>query len=168
MSEPKIVYVPGMCAGHPEHPELLWVFEMLPSGKLQYRGLEIDFPEPADSYATQIQRFDVDMKGFERCPYCEAELYFFCKRCYHLSCYDWSQVDGENKWTCFHCLSQYRMKLKTTPFRVIAHVGAEASVPDHATINTQLPTNLQTQHTPPQHTLQGSLNSTQLWHPKGK
>ncbi len=167
MSQPKIVYVPGMCAGHLEHPELLWVFAMLPSGKLQFHHIEIDFPEPADSYATQIQKFDVDMSHFERCPYCEAELYFFCKRCYHLSCFDWSQVDDDNKWTCFHCWSQYRMKLKTTPFRVIAHVGDESALPGDTVTTQHLPTNIPSQHNP-QHTLQSSINSTQLWHPKGK
>lgn len=166
-SDSNIVCVPGVCAGHPEHPELLWVFSADGSGKLTFQRLEIDFSEPASHYSTQIRRFDVDMDGFERCPYCEADLYFFCKRCNHLSCFDWGQVNSSEKWTCFHCMSQYRMKLKTTPFRVLAHVGDDAGAGQDSGATLQnMPTGITSAS--PQQTQQGTINVTHLWHPKGK
>lgn len=164
MSEANLVYVPGICAGHPEHPELLWVFVTLPSGKLLFQRIEIDFPEPAAEYASPIQVFDVDMSGFQHCPYCESTLYFFCKRCHHLSCFDWSQVSVDEKWTCFHCLSQYRMKVKTTPFRVVAQAGSD-TVHYGETMNTSaLAPSLRSQGK----AAGGSLHTTQIWHPKRK
>ncbi len=164
MPEPTLVFVPGVCAGHHEHPELLWVFDTLPSGLLKFSRLEIDFPEPAEEYSSHIKVFDVEMEGFDHCPYCEAELYFFCKRCHHLSCFAWSQVDKSNKWTCFHCLSQYRMKLKTTPFRVAAQVGNERS----STGDTMMGTSATSQIKPVSGPTAGSNNMTQMWHPKNK
>lgn len=166
MSDPTIVFVPGVCAGHPEHPELLWVFETQPSGLLKFSRIEIDFPEPAEEYSSNIKVFDVNMEGFDHCPYCEAELYFFCKRCHHLSCFNWTQVDESNKWTCYHCLSQYRMKLKTTPFRVAAQVGNDSS--GRSPSDTQMGSSVTPHLATPSGNGSGNTQVTQMWHPKNK
>ncbi|MCB9639240.1 MAG: hypothetical protein H6728_08065 [Myxococcales bacterium] len=163
-SQQDLVAVPGVCAGHPEHPELLWMFERLPSGVLRFLRLEIDFPEP-DSYTqAEFKKFDVDMRNFDGCPYCEARLYFFCKKCRSLSCFSWEQLNSEGLWTCHSCHSVYRMRPKTTPFRVEAQVGAQDQA-GHQNISTST----HTQHTgqfAPQQTLNLSPNRTQAWHPK--
>ncbi|GEM_PF-2164378 len=162
-----LVAVPGVCAGHPEHPEMLWMFERLPSGVLRFLRLEIDFPEPDTYTQAEFKKFDVDMRGFEGCPYCEARLYFFCKKCKALSCFSWEQINSEGLWTCHSCHSIYRMRPKTTPFRVEAQIGAQdhthTNHPHAANIN---PLNTNTGHFPPQQTANLSPNRTQSWHPK--
>ena len=110
MADYELVAVPGVCAGHPEHPELLWMFKLLPSGKLEFSHIEIDFPEPESIQQVSFRKFDVDMDKFDGCPYCEATLYFFCKRCRSLSCFAWDQVPASNQWTCWSCKSSYRMR----------------------------------------------------------
>ncbi len=155
MSKNKIISVPGICAGHPEHPELLWIFTLQPSGKLKYDHIEIDFPELPTDHQFLFRKFDVDMSGFDHCPYCESELYFFCKRCRTLSCFSWEQVDEKGHWTCHSCQSVYRMKPKTTPFRVEAQTTSLQSTPS-----------LSQQTTSHHSTPTRAGNITQQWHPK--
>ncbi|HAA53922.1 MAG TPA: hypothetical protein DCE42_04170 [Myxococcales bacterium] len=161
MSEYELIAVPGVCAGHPEHPELLWLFHLLPSGKLRFVRLEIDFPEPAEPSDLFLRKFDVDMTGFSCCPYCEAELYFFCKRCRTLSCFSWNQVPENQKWKCNACNSVYRMKPKRTPFQVEAQVNT--------TPQTSLPSSGETSASISRpNTGNINPNQTQQWHPKIK
>lgn len=160
MAKYELVAVPGACAGHPDHPELLWMFEVLPSGQLRFHNIEIDFPEHASAAQVQFRKYDVDMDAFDGCPYCEATLYFFCKRCRSLSCFDWGQVSDSRQWTCWSCESTYRMKPKKTPFRVEAQVGDQqsSSTGDTSTTNHgQVPSRPK-----------GSFQDTQMWHPKIK
>ena len=162
MSKNNIINVPGVCAGHPEHPELLWVFTILPSGKLKYDHIEIDFPEESSNDPFLFRKFDVDMSGFEHCPYCESELYFFCKRCRTLSCFSWDQVSDSQRWTCHSCNSVYRMKPKKTPFRVEAQADPHKHHQNNST-NTH-----HTSHNTTSSSTKSSGHSTQYWHPKSK
>ena len=116
----ELVKIHGYCAGHPEHPELLWVFEKVSEKKLVFREIEIDFPEIESSEETEtnFSFFDADMSNFTGCPYCEAKLYFFCKKCHSLSCFSWDQLDENQRWTCWGCKRSYRMRIKTTPFQI--------------------------------------------------
>jgi hypothetical protein len=160
MIDTNIVCVPGICAGHPEHPELLWVFTVSPSGKLYYKGVEIDFSEPDMAAASQLKIFDVDMSDYDGCPYCEAGLYFFCKCCHHLSCFAWEQVESDQKWICWACHSKYRMKIKKTPFQVAASVSTVPQISNGrqtlVTENTRL--NIPTEQS----------HITNMWHPRRK
>jgi len=158
------VFIPGVCAGHPDHPELLWVFRLSASKKLIFDRLEIDFPEPDEDAVASFKTFDVDMRNFKGCPYCEAELYFFCKRCRSLSCFSWDQISDSHHWTCWSCKSVYRMKPKKTPFRVQAQTNNDAHAGSSRTQHTQ-------SHTLHGHTRAGGKkggSSTQVWHPKIK
>jgi hypothetical protein len=161
MSERKQTAVPGVCAGHPEHPELLWIFDISRSGQLRFSHIEIDFPEHVATGEVQFRKYDVDMSGFTGCPYCEATLYFFCKRCKTLSCFSWEQVNEQRQWTCHNCESTYRMKPKKTPFRVEAQVGGEAGQNLNETTSSSLSGNSAIRP-------KASIQDTQMWHPKIK
>ena len=161
-----LVAVPGVCAGHPEHPEMLWIFEQLPSGVLRFVKLEIDFPEPEAFTQAELKKFDVEMRGFEGCPYCEAKLYFFCKKCKTLSCFSWEQVNHDGLWTCHSCKSVYRMRPKTTPFRVEAQVGTQPAQQGHHHHAPAFPNTPNTQHTGSFTNSLLATGHTQSWHPK--
>lgn len=158
MSERELVVIPGVCAGHAEHPELLWMFEVSSSGRLCFSHIEIDFPEHASEMQVEFKKFDVDMKRFEGCPYCEASLYFFCKRCRSLSCFSWDQINSDRQWTCWCCHSTFRMKPKKTPFRVEAQVGVKGEQPMDSSVLRSRSTSQS----------RGTMQDTQMWHPKIK
>lgn len=158
MADKKIVAIPGTCAGHPEHPELLWMFIVGRGGQLRFSHIEIDFPEHVAAGEVKFRKFDVDMSAFDGCPYCEAKLYFFCKRCRSLSCFAWDQVSDSQQWTCWSCESVYRMKPKKTPFRVEAQVGNQTGT--ETTSNSSGNNTITTG--------KGGFQDTQMWHPKIK
>jgi uncharacterized Zn-finger protein len=159
MSDQKIVTVVGNCAGHPQHPELLWVFEQVSGSQLRLLKVETDFPPPPTPPAKfAFQKFYVDMGNWERCPYCEAKLYFFCKQCHSLNCFAWHQVDEEDQgWNCPTCETRYQMRPKTSPFQVSAAV-------EHGGQTSKTNTNLDLSSL----SINGGPNPTQSWHPSKK
>lgn len=161
----KLVYVPGVCAGHPDHPELLWVFRRDHKQRLHFDSVEIDFPEPGTISEGTLHKFDVNMKGYKGCPYCEAKLYFFCKRCRSLSCFSWDQITAAHHWTCHSCQSVYRMKPKTTPFRVEAQVNASESKSANPETSADVS---KTQSFQAPQSGNKTQQRTQMWHPKIK